>query len=80
MNAKKEMHLVDLLSTIAVSGAIATGVGLVVDTLLIKDEELNESARWRKLLFRTFIGFSISVLVLKANERNHYSTSHHVSD
>lgn len=79
MNEEAEPHFIDLLSTIAVSGTIATGVGLVVDTMLIKDEPPDESSRWRKLLFRTFIGFSISVLVLKANERNHYNNYHHVS-
>jgi hypothetical protein len=72
MNEKKERNFIDLLSTIAVSGTIATGVGLVVDTMLIKDEEFDGNARWRKLLFRTFIGFSISILVLKANERRNY--------
>ncbi len=79
MNEEAEPHFIDLLSTIAVSGTIATGVGLVVDTMLIKDEDLDENARWRKLLFRTFIGFSISVLVLKANERNHYRRKHAAS-
>ncbi len=79
MTKEGEPHFIDLLSTIAVSGTIATGVGLVVDTMLIKDEELDENARWRKLLFRSFIGFSISVLVLKANERSHYRRKHAAS-
>lgn len=68
MGKNNDTHFMGLLSTIAVSGTIATGVGLVVDTMFIKDEEPDEIKVWRKLLVRTFIGFSISVLVLKANK------------